>query len=297
MKFLESHFWYNKNQRNGILFLILIILILQLVYVYTDFSSFNKLQVNSIDLDRFQNEIDSLKRIELESRKPKLYVFNPNYLTDFKGYQLGMRVEEIDRLITYRNTGKFVNTKLEFQHVTKVSDSLLQIISPFFKFPDWVNASNKDRSKYVAKKNDKVISGIEKKDLNRVTSHELQSINGIGEKLSKRIVAYRNMLQGFTENEQLYEVYYLEKEVANKVLLRFEVLTKPAITKVNINVATFKEILKVPYIDYALTKKIFDFRDELGDFSSLSELKKIDSFPLEKYDRITLYLTTEKMND
>jgi len=293
MNFLESYFWYNKNQRNGILFLILLILILQLVYVYTDFSSFNKFQANSIDLGGFQNEIDSLKRIELESRKPKLYVFNPNYLTDFRGYQLGMRVEEIDRLIVYRNTGKFINSKLEFQHVTKVSDSLLQIISPFFKFPDWVQANNKDRSLKKPKKNDNIISNIEKKDLNLVTSVELQSINGIGKKLSKRIVAYRNMLQGFTENEQLYEVYYLKKEIANKILLRFEVLTKPTLTKVNINEATFKEILRLPYIDYALTKKIFDYRDELGEFSSLSQLKKIDSFPLEKYDRITLYLTTQ----
>ncbi len=289
MNFFKSHFWYNKSQRNGILFLIFIILILQLVYVYTDFSSFNKLQTSSIDLSRFQNEIDSLKKVEIENRKPKLYNFNPNYISDFKGYQLGMNVQEIDRLLAFRKNGKFVNSTLEFQKVTKINDSLLHIISPYFKFPEWVKANNVKS----LKKNAKIVSNKKKKDLNLVGNSELQSINGVGEKLSKRIIAYRNMLQGFTENDQLYEVYYLQKDVANKILLRFEVLKKPLINKVNINMATFKEILRLPYIDYELTKKIFDYRDELGEFSSLTQLKKIDSFPLEKYDRIALYLTTQ----
>ena len=49
-----------------------------------------------------------------------------------------MSLEEIDRLLAFRKTNKFVNSKREFQQVTKVSDSLLNKISPYFKFPDWV---------------------------------------------------------------------------------------------------------------------------------------------------------------
>ena len=36
-----------------------------------------------------------------------------------------MSLEEIDRLLDYRKLNKFVNSKREFQKVTKVSDSLL----------------------------------------------------------------------------------------------------------------------------------------------------------------------------
>jgi ABC-type cobalt transport system substrate-binding protein len=39
MKFFKSHFWYNKRQRNGILFLIIIIILLQVIYLNVDFSN------------------------------------------------------------------------------------------------------------------------------------------------------------------------------------------------------------------------------------------------------------------
>lgn len=49
-----------------------------------------------------------------------------------------MSVEQIDRLLAYRKQGKFANSPKEFQQVTGISDSLLNAISPYFKFPDWV---------------------------------------------------------------------------------------------------------------------------------------------------------------
>ena len=293
MNYFKSHFWYNKSQRNGILFLIFIILVLQIIYVYVDFSPADNLQVSLIDMDKYQNQIDSLKRIKNKNRESKIFTFNPNYLSDFKAYQFGMKVKEIDRLFAYREKDKFVNSASEFQKVTGVSDSLLQVISPYFKFPEWVKEKPFKKSYNISNTKKESMLNKQKQDLNLVTSDDLKAINGIGEKLSKRIISYRSMLQGFSTNEQLYEVYYLQKDIADKILQHFQVMNKPKIKKVNINQATFKEILHLPYIDYALTKKLFQYRNEIGEFSTLQELKKIDSFPLEKYDRIALYLTAD----
>ena len=82
----------------------------------------------------------------------------------------------------------------------------------------------------------------------------------------------------------------MDKDVANRVLERFTVIDKPKIDKVNVNTATFKEVLSIVYIDYELTKKIFNYRDEVAELQSLEELKKIEGFPIEKFDRIALYL-------
>lgn len=291
MKLLKSHFWYNKNQRNGILFLIALILILQLIYVFVDFSDKENI-INNNDIALHQKHIDSLKTVQQENKKTTIYTFNPNYITDFKGYQLGMNIEEIDKLLAYRKSGKFVNSTIEFQEVTQISDSLLLEISPLFKFPEWVNKSTKyiqSMSKIKAKQ----VINLIKKDINTATAKDLQSINGIGEKLSKRIISYRDLLQGFSFNDQLFEVYYLDKEIADKVLSLFEIKQKPTIQKLNLNQASFKEVLHLPYIDYKLTKKIFNYRNEVEEILSLYELKEIDSFPLDKFNRITLYLTVE----
>ncbi len=284
MNNFKSHFRYNKSQRNGSLFLGFIILSLQLIYFFYDFSSDKIIETDTTEINIFQHQIDSLKKLKQENSTYKIYPFNPNYLTDFKAYQLGLNVKEIDKLFAYRNAGKFVNSTKEFQKVTGINDSLLAIISPYFKFPEWVSKKTKKEIKKEY---------LIKKDLNTTSAKELEGINGIGEKLAKRIIAYRESLKGYTFNEQLYEVYYLDKEIANKVLEQFIVIQKPKIKKLNINNASFKEVLHLPYIDYELTKKIMNYHDENGNYKSVEELKKIDSFPLDKFNRIALYLTTE----
>ncbi|WP_298780867.1 helix-hairpin-helix domain-containing protein [uncultured Polaribacter sp.] len=299
MNIFKSHFWYNKNQRNGIFLLVTLIIVLQ-VFIFVDgFSSNEIVDVNKSELIAFQKQIDSLKIVEIENRKPKIYPFNPNYITDYKGEQLGMSILEIDRLLAFRKTNKFINSKKEFQQVTKISDSLLNKISPFFKFPDWVSKRNQE---FVKQKSRLSLRGTKQSaseslkyklsttDINKATVKDLQSINGVGDKLSERIIKYRKRLQGFSLVNQLYEVWGLEKDVASKVLSTFKIVEKPLIKKVNINTVTFKELLKNPYIDYDLCKKIFNYRDAVAELENISELKNIKDFPMEKYNRIVLYL-------
>ncbi|RXP63344.1 helix-hairpin-helix domain-containing protein [Lutibacter sp. HS1-25] len=286
MNSFKSHFRYNKRQRNGILFLLIIIILLQLVFFFVDFSSEEKNSANSAKLIIFQQEMDSLRFVELENSKPKIYPFNPNYITDYKGYQLGMSVEEIDKLLDFRKNGAFINSAKQFQEITGVSDSLLNVLSPYFKFPDWIDSSKSNSNDG----NNTVKKAMEIQDLNLATVEDLKKVKGIGEVLASRIVNYRTKLQGFSMNEQLYEVWNLDEEVANDVLKYFRVKTPPTIQKINVNTATFKEVLAIVYIDYELTKKIFNYRDEVAEIQSLEELKKIEGFPLDKFNRIALYL-------
>lgn len=290
MNFFKSHFWYNNGQRNGILFLVFIVITLQFFFFFVDFSE-NHESIDTAESTQIQNKIDSLKKIELALRQPKIYPFNPSFLTDYKGYQLGMSTIEIDRLLQHRKQGKYINSVKEFQQVTGISDSLLQAIAPYFKFPDWViEKQNKKHSSPAFAKERTGKSEYTLQDLNTATAEDLKKINGVGDKLSQRIIKYRKILGGYLINEQLYEVYYLDKEVADRVLERFQVINPPEIEKVNVNTATFKQVMAIVYIDYELTKKIFDYRDEVAEIQSLEELKKIEGFPLEKFDRIALYL-------
>ena len=299
MKIFKSHFWYNKNQRNGIFLLVILIIVLQSFIVFGDFSSDEKIEIDSPKVVAFHKEIDRLKAIEIENRKPKIYPFNPNYITDYKGEQLGMSIQEIDRLLAFRKTNKFINSKKEFQQVTKVSDSLLNKISPYFKFPDWVvkrNTNlgyNKNVISSRIKKSQKPKQKLSTTDINKATQEDFKSIYGIGEKLSERIIKYRSKLQGFSFQSQIKEVWGLDNEVVQKLNSTFKIVEKPIINKQNINTVSFKQLLKNPYIDYKLCKKIFEYRDEVAELQNISELKNIDGFPLDKYDRIVLYLVAE----
>jgi DNA uptake protein ComE-like DNA-binding protein len=297
MNIFKSHFWYQKGQRNGIFILIILIVIFQFIIVFVDFSSKENVNIDTPKVIAFHHQIDSLRKINLENKRLKIFPFNPNYITDYKGAQLGMSLVEIDKLLAFRKTGKFINSKKEFQKVTSISDALLQSISPYFKFPDWVvkreqniELSTSRDTRLFAKKSKYIVTST---DINIAVKDDLKTINGIGEKLSERIIKYRSKLQGFSTPNQLYEVWGLSAEVAVKVLLVFKLVKLPNIQKSNVNTVSFKELLKNPYIDYELCKKIFNYKDEVAELQDISELKNIIGFPLELYDRIVLYLVAE----
>ena len=297
MNIFKSHFWYHKSQRNGIFILILLIVIFQFIIVFVDFYSEEKVNIDTPKVIAFHHQIDSLRKINLENKRLKIFPFNPNYITDYKGAQLGMSLVEIDKLLAYRKTGKFINSRKEFQKVTTISDALLNSISPYFKFPNWVVERNQNMqlstsrdTRLFAKKSKYILTST---DINLAVKEDLKTINGIGEKLSERIIKYRSKLQGFSTLNQLYEVWGLDTEVVDKLLLVFKVINLPNIKKINVNTVSFRELLKNPYLDYELCKKIFEYKDEVAELQDISELKNIIDFPLELYDRIVLYLVAE----
>tara|TARA_B110000238_G_scaffold197727_1_gene240834 strand:+ start:240 stop:1139 length:900 start_codon:yes stop_codon:yes gene_type:complete len=299
MKIYKSHFFrHNKGQRNGIFFLVLLIIIVQFIFLFVDFAA-EKPEVSSpSELLVFQKQIDSLKGLEVENRKPKTFPFNPNYITDHKGEQLGMSLDEIDRLLAFRKTGRFVNSKRQFQRVTKVSDSLLSEISNYFKFPDWVIERNRQKEKTFFRY-DENISSVKRSaelsttDLNLANSIDFQFVEGVNASLAERIVKYRSKLQGFSFEDQLFEVFNITANSVQNILKTFQIVEKPKILKLNINTVGFRELLKNTYIDYTLCQKIFNYRDEVAELQDISELKNIVDFPMDKYDRIVLYLVAE----
>ena len=291
MKIFKSHFWYTKNQRNGILLLLIIIIFLQLILHFKNFDSQQLVDLSQSKITSYNKQLDSLKKKSSKKKKFEIYPFNPNYISDYKGYQLGMNVDEIDRLLAYREQRLYVNSAKEFQTITKISDSLLQKISPFFKFPEWVQKKN-NQQRYIP--NSRInVSEITTVDINKATLKDFTFIEGVDEYLSERIIKYRSKLQGFSFKEQLFEVWGLDELIANKILSTFSIKNKPIIKKVNINTASFKEVLSNPYIDYELCVKIFDYRDEVAELQSISEIKNIEGFPIKKYNRIVLYLLAE----
>jgi len=82
----------------------------------------------------------------------------------------------------------------------------------------------------------------------------------------------------------------IDSTTVQRILNKFKIIDKPIIKKININTATFKQVLSNPYVEHDLCKKIFEFRDEVAEIQSIEELKNIEGFPIDKYDRIVLYL-------
>ena len=291
MKF-KSHFVFNRSQQIGIFLLVLIIVVLQLVYHFVDFSKNNiPSELNEQEIAMFQKRIDSVKLAAESVKTVEIFPFNPNLITDYKGYSLGMSPEEIDRLHAYRAQDEWVNSSEEFQQVTKISDSLLQKISPYFKFPDWVTSKNSPAKLKISNSGKKAFE--DKIDLNIATAEDLMMLKGIGEVLSGRIVNYRNKIGGFVDDLQLKDIYGLNYELREEIQSYYTVKSPPEIKIFSINKASVIELSSIPYINYELAREIVNYRLLHEKISSFEELAKIKEFPSEKIERIALYLSVE----
>ncbi|SRX54749.1 helix-hairpin-helix domain-containing protein [Aequorivita sp. CIP111184] len=289
---IKSHFTFNKQQRSGVLLLLLLIVLLLCVYWFVDFSEEDTFDTSSAEIVAMQKELDSLRLVEMENRKPKKYPFNPNFITDYKGYTLGMSNKEIDRLFQYRKKDKWINSAADFKKVTGVSDSLLKELSPYFKFPDWVT-NPKPKKDYKSEKGFSEKSFTQKIDLNKASEEQLQQISGIGEALSKRIISYRDKLGGFSDDIQLYSVYGLDPTVVQRTLNIFTVKTPKKISKLNINMASASDISTIPGISFEMAKKIWEYRRLREKITSIQELNKIEGITERKLQLFQLYLSTE----
>lgn len=284
---LKSYFKFTTSQRSGIFVLLSFIITFQLIYFFADFSSFEKPNPEKQEWLSLQTEIDSLKENKQEEY-PKIYPFNPNFITDFKGYKLGMSVAEIDRLLAFRKTNQYVNSAKEFQAITKVSDSLLQVIAPYFKFPDWV--TNKKEYVPYEKQNFDKKPKLVVLDINQATSEDLKKVYGIGDGLSERILKEKEKFGSFVSMDQMKAIWGLSPEVVQKLNESFKISSTPNIKKININTASIKELSAFPYFRFPISKNIVTYRSMNGEIKNSADLIKIKDFPVDLVNIIVLYL-------
>lgn len=275
--------YFTKRQRIGVLLLFLIVIVVQLLLFSVSTNDFLSNGFDDNTLAILDKEYNVLHQKKLKKKTPKRYPFNPNFITSYKGYELGMSLEEIERLHAFRAQNKWINSSQDFQKVTGISDSLLAAISPYFKFPKWVTQSSQNNT-YKPKK-------ISKLDLNLATAEELQKVYGVGSKLSKRILRYREKYDGgFANMIELSAIYGLSEDVIENIKKKFIIAHPRPINSVDLNTANQEDLVKIPFIDYELAYRIIETRVLKEVYFSIEELTKIKDFPTNRLDIIKLYL-------
>ena len=263
----------SKPQRNALV--ILVILLLCVSYL-KDFS----LKSTPVPLDKAVMEyhkkaIDSMAKSK--AKIPDLYPFNPNYLTDYRAYVLGLKPTSIDQLLNHRKSGKWMNNAAQFQSVAGIDDSLMALLKPYLIFPR------------IKKNKDVKNTKPKKRGLNQCDAVALQSVYGVGKKRSQRIIKYRSLLKGFSEMDQLYEVYGLYSSVVDRIKKKFEIQVLPKIDRMVLDSISYQDLVGLPYITPSDAQKIIR-RRTAQEGISFDDLKNIEGFDSLKIARISLYL-------
>ncbi len=130
---------------------------------------------------------------------------------------------------------------------------------------------------------------IVKIDLNRCDSTDITVVPMFGSKRAARLVEYRDKLGGFHSLAQLREVFVLQ-DIPMDLLEKYFVVHPGDVRKININKATYKEMIAHPYFDAYLTKTILNYRSKNGDITSFEELQQITHAYAELMEKLRWYV-------
>lgn len=126
-------------------------------------------------------------------------------------------------------------------------------------------------------------------DINRADSADLLPLPGIGPVFAGRIIKYRNLLGGFVSIDQLGEVYGIPDETIQKIRDQVQI-DSSAVYKIRIDSATFRELIRHPYLEYEHVKALVEYRDFKGDIESIRELQDNYILPDSVLQRVKPYL-------
>lgn len=226
------------------------------------------------DKPNYANKFEKFDRFE---KKP-LKLFDPNTILTNEAEGRGLQKWRVKRMITYREKVKLFETKSELYKVYGFDSTFVDEVLPFVKI-DTTNLK-------LSKKETKPLEII---DLATADSTILIKVKGIGGFTAKRILEYREKLGGFVSKEQLLEVYSIKPERYAQLEKQLT-LSSIKVKKLNVNTATFKELLAHPYIEYKMVKSLLYFRENSRLYKNVDELVNLEGFTADKMKKLKPYL-------
>jgi len=267
-QFLSSWFGFNKQQRNGLMVLCCIIMLLFLIRI----SLALFIKPDPILVADFSNvKWPALKgasfSADSSSQNNDLFVFDPNTVNKEQLMALGFKEKTANTFINYRNKGAHFHKKEDVKKVYGITEELFSKIESYILIE-----KSKPGQNITEQQEPKTKKQLKTIELNTADSAALLPLPGIGPSFAKRIIKYRDLLGGYYAVEQLKEVYGLNDTLFN--LVKDHVKVNPfLIKKINLNTENFKELNAHPYISYEDTKAIFNYRRKTGSINSLEQLK------------------------
>lgn len=313
-KFAADYFNFTRKERTGIIFLlafIIIFLLLPFLFPYFisnskyDHSQFEK-EIKALNIKQRDSTDSSVKRNFDEkfyqssannyyAKQPKgeLFYFDPNALSAEGWLRLGIREKTANTIQHYlAKGGKFYKPE-DIGKIWGLHEDEIKRLIPY------VRIEQKSSSNYTAapysdsyKSNEKPKYNITNVDVNEADTAAFIALPGIGSKLANRIINYRDKLGGFYKVEQVSETYALPDSTFQKIKGRL-IITNVAVKKLNINSATIDELKMHPYIRYNTANAIVQYRTQHGNFSEVSDLKKIMLITDEIFNKMAPYLTID----
>ena len=270
---IQDYFTFSRNERKGIVVLLILIFLLavanKLIFY---FEKPAKIDVALMDSARNQLglAIDSINEKEtLQS----LFFFNPNTIDSAALDSLDVPSSVKINLFKFRNKGGKIYSKADFKKIYGVTDQVYNQISPYLLLE---NGSNQ-KEEIAAPK-------LFEFDPNTATDSEFLHL-GFSDKQIKTIRNYLDKGGAFRDKLEFFKIRVISEKqkrmLSDWVVIentkKLSSVESQVLKTVNIdlNSADSIQLKQLPGIGAVLSKRIVKYRDLLGGFYSVDQLKEV----------------------
>jgi DNA uptake protein ComE-like DNA-binding protein len=206
--------------------------------------------------------------------------FDPNTIKVSEANSVGVEEWRIKRMISYREKVNPFREKKVLYKVYGFDSTYVEKLLPFVQIDTYSLAQSYPKEEKVSV------------DVGRADSLDLLKIKGVGPYTAHNILSYRKRLGGFISLKQLLEVRGMDSARYESCLPQMK-LTPVEQRKLNINKATFKQLLQHPYLNYEDVKHIVNFREQSRPFERVEELQYLEGFNEVKVSQLSPYLSVK----
>lgn len=237
---------------------------------------------------------------EATPKKPiQRFAFDPNTATVSELEQLGIPPFLAKRIDKYRQKGGKFRAKSDLRQIYDFPSALYSELEPYILLAsesknEAFNTRKRTNeteaappiNRYPAKKTIVVF------DINTADNSQLHPLRGIGDKLSLRILKFRDALGGFYDKGQYAEIYGLDSLTRAELSLNTHI--EAPVKKISINTATAEQLYAHPYLrNRKLVAVIINYRNQHGPYRTVEDLEKIKIIERQTLEKLTPYLSFE----
>ncbi len=202
--------------------------------------------------------------------------FDPNQYSETDWTKLGLSIKQAQVVVKFAKRGLKSNDDLRKIYV--LSDEFITTIADSTYYPDgYIYVREKD-ALTEEDQSQLLVS------LNSANEEELKKIKGIGSYFASKIIYYREVLGGYSNKEQLLEIWKFDLEKYQEIRNYIEV-DDVKLKTISINSASISELKKHPYINYNMANSIVKIRAQIGSYETLDDVKRsvlIDEIVFQK---------------
>lgn len=217
-------------------------------------------------------------------------IIDPNNCSYDDFLKVGFSSRQAKSCVTFvKKGGRFYN-KEDLLKIYTISKDDYEHVQKFIHINN-VSFKKKETIKKEKEPKKDVTSVKISVDINSCDTADLMRLPKIGAFRAKKIIEQRDKLGGFYSCEQLSAIYSMDSALVQE-LKPYIIIDTAHIKKINLNTATFKDLVKHPLISYEQTKDIMNYRRIVGTIKNAEELRKNNILTGDDYEILKFYVKT-----